>query len=93
MSRAAKILLWSTGGLLAILVLAVAVLLNFDCNSAKPWINTHVSEATGRHFEIRGNLALTWHAPPGAQGGWRDWVPSPRLIAKDVLFGNPGWAR
>lgn len=93
MSRAAKILLWSTGGLLAILVLAVAVLLNFDWNSAKPWINTHVSEATERRFEIRGNLALTWHAPPGAQGGWRDWVPWPRLNAKDVLFGNPGWAR
>ncbi len=93
MSRTAKILLWSTGGLLAILVLAVAVLLNFDWNSVKPWINTHVSEATGRRFEIRGDLALTWHAPAGAQGGWRDWIPWPRLHAKDVIFGNPGWAR
>ncbi|MGE5622815.1 MAG: AsmA family protein [Bacillota bacterium] len=93
MSRTAKILLWSTGGLLAILVLAVAVLLNFDWNSVKPWINTHVSEAAGRRFEIRGDLALTWHAPPGAQGGWHDWIPWPRLNAKDVIFGNPGWAR
>lgn len=92
MSRTAKILTWSGGGLLAILVIAVVVLLNFDWNSIKPWISTRVSESTGRHFDIRGDLSLTWHAPQGAQGGWRDWIPWPRLNAKDVIFGNPDWA-
>ncbi|MGE5649358.1 MAG: AsmA family protein [Bacillota bacterium] len=92
MSRAAKILIWSGGGLLAILVIAVAVLLNFNWNSVKPWINSRVSEATGRAFDIRGDLSLTWHAPPGSQGGWRDWIPWPRLNARDVVFGNPDWA-
>ncbi len=91
MSRATKIGLYGVGGLLAVLVLGVAVLLNFDWNSVKPWLNSRVSEATGRSFAINGNLALTWHAPQGEQG-WRAWVPWPRLNARDVTFGNPDWA-
>lgn len=92
MSRPAKILAWSAIGLFAILALAVAVLLTFDWNRVTPWINSHVSEATGRRFSIDGKLALTWHAPPGAQEGWRHWIPWPHLTAKDVNFGNPDWA-
>lgn len=92
MFRPAKILAWSVIGLFAILALAVAVLLTFDWNRVTPWINSHVSQATGREFAIRGKLALTWHAPPGVQEGWRNWIPWPRLMAKDVIFGNPNWA-
>ncbi|HEX7633985.1 MAG TPA: AsmA family protein [Noviherbaspirillum sp.] len=92
MSRPAKILAWSMSGLFAVLALAVAVLLSFDWNRVTPWINSHVSEATGRRFSIDGKLALTWHAPPGAQEGWRHWIPWPHLTAKDVSFGNPDWA-
>ncbi|HJV86666.1 MAG TPA: AsmA family protein [Noviherbaspirillum sp.] len=91
MSRGAKIALYSVAGVVAVLVLGVALLLNFDWNRAKPWISSHVSTATGRAFAINGKLALTWHAPQGEQG-WRGWVPWPRLAAHDVVFGNPDWA-
>lgn len=92
MSRVKKIGLWSGGVLLAILVLCVAALLSFDWNRAKPWVSTHVSEATGRTFAIQGNLGITWHTPPGDVPGWRSWIPWPRLTAQDVRFGNPEWA-
>jgi hypothetical protein len=93
MSRATKIGLWSGGVLLAVLALCVAALLSFDWNRAKPWISTHVTEATGRTFAIHGNLGITWHAPPGDVPGWRSWIPWPRLTAQDVRFGNPDWTR
>jgi AsmA family protein len=91
MSRATKIGLWSGGILLAVLALCVAALLSFNWNRAKPWISTHVTEATGRTFEIQGNLGITWHAPPGDVPGWRSWIPWPRLTAQGVRFGNPDW--
>ena len=86
MSRALKIAKWGGLGLLAILVLCVVVLLTFDWNRAKPWISSHVSEATGRSFAINGDLSLTWHT----QGSWLPW---PRLSAHDVALGNAEWAR
>ncbi|WP_292932757.1 AsmA family protein [Noviherbaspirillum sp.] len=91
MSRAGKIALYSAGGLIVVLAFCVAALLNFDWNRTKPWISSRVAEATGRAFNIGGNLSLTWHAPQGEQG-WRAWVPWPRLAARDVSFGNPDWA-
>jgi AsmA family protein len=93
MSRATKTVLWSGSILLFILASCVAVLLTFDWNRAKPWISSHVTDATGRRFAIRGNLGITWHAPPGDAPGWRGWIPWPRLTAQDVRFGNPDWAQ
>lgn len=93
MSRALKIVTWSAITLLAILVIAVAVLLNIDWNRAKPWLHQRVSEATGRPFAINGNLSLTWQMPQRELLGWRAWIPWPRLNAKDVTFGNPEWAQ
>lgn len=79
-------------GLLAIVLAAVALLAIFDWNRTKPWINTRLSEATGRPFAIDGDLSLTWHAPQG-ETGWRAWVPWPRLTAHQVRIGNPPWAQ
>ena len=74
-------------------VLAAVVLLTFDWNRAKPWLNARASEAMGRPFAIRGDLALTWDAgraaAPEGKRGWRDLVPWPHLVAKDVHVGNP----
>lgn len=93
MSRPIKTILWSGIGLFAILAIGVAVLLTFDWNRAKPWISSHVSEATGRTFAIDGDLSLSWRAPDYAQHGWYSWIPWPRLNAQDVRFGNPEWAK
>lgn len=78
--------------MLLLIAILVAVLLAFDWNSIKPWINARVSEATGRSFAINGDLSLTWQAPQG-ETGLRAWIPWPRLNARDVVLGNPDWAK
>ncbi|MBC7859087.1 MAG: AsmA family protein, partial [Burkholderiaceae bacterium] len=70
--------------------LAVVVLLNFDWNRARPWLNERTSEAIGRPFAIEGDLTLSWErAEKTAAGGWRDMVPWPHLTAREVRIGNP----
>ncbi|CAL63524.1 protein involved in outer membrane biogenesis asmA [Herminiimonas arsenicoxydans] len=93
MPRTKKIMLWSAIGSSALLFACVIFLLAFDWNHARPWINTHVSAATGRDFAINGDLALTWQRPQVSTGTWRDWVPVPRLSAHDVSLSNPDWSR
>jgi len=93
LSRPLKITFGIVGGLVAILVIAIIVLLTFDWNRAKPWLNGKVSEAIERPFAIRGNLAVHWERPaasmPAAQRTWRDHIPWPHLYADDVHVGNP----
>ena len=93
MSRTKKIILGSATGLLATMLGCVIFLLTFDWNHARPWINARVSEATGRHFAINGNLALTWQRTRLAGNTWQDWLPAPRLSAYDVSLGNPAWSK
>jgi uncharacterized protein involved in outer membrane biogenesis len=60
MSRNVKILIWAGVGFFAVLALCVLLLMTFDWNRAKPWLNSRVTEATGRPFAINGDLSLTW---------------------------------
>lgn len=80
-------------GLIAIPAVALVVLLNYDWNRAKPWLNAHTSEAIGRPFTITGDLALTWEKPAGGPAeldqGWRGMIPWPHLVAQDIRIGNP----
>ena len=41
---------WTLLILSVLVAICVAVALSFDWNRARPWINQHVSEATGRPF-------------------------------------------
>src|ERR1700737_368237 len=93
MSGNKKILIWSGMGLISILALCVLVLLTFDWNRAKPWLNARVSEATGRSFAINGDLSLTWQRAEAEESGWRRFIPWPRLRAQDITLGNPDWAK
>ena len=90
-TRRTKIALATAGTLIAIPAIAVVILLNYDWNRARPWLNEKATEALERPFAIRGNLSLSWHRQPGAtsEGGWRDWIPWPHLQAQDVHLGNP----
>jgi uncharacterized protein involved in outer membrane biogenesis len=88
-----KILLWTIVSLLALVALLVVFVLTFDWNRAKPYIDRRVSESTGRTFEIRGNLALHWQRADQGQAGWRRWLPWPRVVADDIVLGNPDWAK
>ena len=93
MARPLKIVLGIIGAILAILVIAIIILLTFDWNRAKPWLNAKVSEAIERPFAIRGNLAVHWERPassmPAGQRTWRDHIPWPHLYADDTHVGNP----
>ncbi|MES3024481.1 MAG: AsmA family protein [Pseudomonadota bacterium] len=93
LSRRAKILLGVAGVVVAVPAVALVVLLNYDWNKARPWLNAKTSEAIGRPFTITGPLALTWDktslpAVPG-ESSWRDAIPWPHLVAQDVHVGNP----
>jgi uncharacterized protein involved in outer membrane biogenesis len=93
MSRGLKTVLWILGILIAIPVIAIIILLTFDWNRAKPWLNAKVSDAIDRPFAIVGNLAVKWERPsdtiiPG-QRTWRDHIPWPHLYADDIHVGNP----
>ena len=90
--RGLKITLAIAGTLTALIGIALAVLLTYDWNKARPWLNERTSEAIGRPFEIAGNLSLTWEKPANAiahDKTWRDYIPWPHLVANDVHVGNP----
>ena len=90
-SRRGKIILAIIGALIAVPVIALVVLLNYDWNKARPWLNAKTSEAIGRPFEIAGDLSLTWEKPaiPERDRTWRDAIPWPHLLANDARIGNP----
>lgn len=87
-----KAVLWSVLTPLALVAIVVVVVLTFDWNRLKPWLNQRVSEAIGRPFAVNGDLTLTWRSAQG-ETGWHTWVPWPRLSAADITIGNPDWAR
>ncbi|MES2901488.1 MAG: AsmA family protein [Pseudomonadota bacterium] len=93
LSRRTKIILGVIATLIAIPAIALVILLTYDWNKARPWLNARTSEAIGRPFEIRGNLGLTWEKPANTMNAgdktWRDYIPWPHLIANDVHVGNP----
>ena len=92
MTRSRKIaigIVGAAGLLVAILAVGIAT---FDWNRARPMINERVSAAIGRPFAINGDLAVKWERQPD-EGGWRAWVPWPRIIANDISVGNAPWAK
>ena len=77
-------------GLAAALLLVLGVLLAvMDWNRAKPWINEKVSEATGRHFAIEGDLAAAWRWPQPLEDGWHRWIPGVTVQAEQLVMDHP----
>ena len=87
-----KILGWSLAALLALIALLVIVVLTFDWNRARPYINEKVSASTGRSFVIAGDLQVKWKQGLNTEPGWRRYVPRPVISAQDVRMSNPDWA-
>ncbi|RAR74011.1 hypothetical protein AX018_10686 [Paracidovorax anthurii] len=84
---------WLLGGvavLAGLALVALALLLTFDWNRARPWINARVSEATGRSFAIEGDLSAQWQwpQPEAMETGWRRWVPGLTVHAERLVLGN-----
>jgi len=92
-ARRSRIILAALAIVAAVPAIAVAILLVYDWNQARPWLNAKVSEAIERPFAIRGTLAVQWKRPAeimtGGGRAWRDYLPWPHLIANDVHVGNP----
>lgn len=86
-----KAVLWSVLTPLVLIAVLVVIVLIFDWNRLKPWLNQRVSEAIGRPFAVNGDLTVTWRSAEG-ETGWHTWVPWPRLSARDITIGNPDWA-
>ncbi|MFZ6779826.1 AsmA family protein [Undibacterium sp. Ji83W] len=87
-----RISLWLVLGIISLTAICAVILLNMDWNRAKPWLNERTSEALGRPFSIRGNLALSWEKPlsgPETATGWRGQIPWPHLLAQDIHIGQP----
>ncbi|UOD28091.1 AsmA family protein [Massilia violaceinigra] len=93
-ARRTKIILAVVAVLVAIPLIALAILLTYDWNKARPWLNAKASEAIDRPFNIKGNLDLSWEKPSAVMAErdrtWRDLVPWPHLVANDVHVGQPG---
>lgn len=87
-----KAVLWSVLTPLVLIAALVVIILTFDWNRLKPWLNRKVTEAIGRPFAVNGDLTLTWRSAEG-ETGWHTWVPWPRLSARDITVGNPEWAQ
>ncbi len=89
MHRWVKWGLVAAGALVGLVVLAGVVLSMMDWNRYKPWVNDKVSEATGRRFEIEGDLSAAWHWPQPLEEGWRRWVPGVTVKAERLVMDNP----
>ncbi|PRD14636.1 AsmA family protein [Pantoea coffeiphila] len=88
MSRTGKIISWTAGVLVLLLVALVVLIATFDWNRLKPTINRKVSQEINRPFAIRGDLGVAWERNR-SESGWRSWVPWPHIHAQDIMLGNP----
>lgn len=83
---------YSIVGLAVLVAILIVVILTFDWNRARPWVDDKVSASLGRPFAINGDLKLDWHRPVG-ETGWRAWVPWPKFSAARISIANPDWAQ
>ena len=81
----------AVAGVTVVIVAGAAIALaSYDWNGARPWINQRIGAAIDRPFAIRGPLTLTWRQPgSAADRTWRDYLPLPHLVARDVHIGQP----
>ncbi len=86
--RAWRWLAWALAGALALLLLAVLVVGQWDWNRSRPWVNAKVSDITGRHFAIEGDLTADWQWPQPLETGWQRWVPGVTVQAQQLVLGN-----
>lgn len=80
--------LWVAAGVLALILVALVVLAQGNWNAMRPWVNDKVSEATGRHFAIEGDLRTDWTWPQPLVPGWQRWIPGLTVHAQQVVLGN-----
>lgn len=88
MSRTGKIISWTVGVIVVLIVAIVILIATFDWNRLKPTINRKVSAEINRPFAIRGDLGVAWERNLD-ETGWHRWIPWPHIHAQDIMLGNP----
>lgn len=89
LQRVVKWLLVLAGLVVGLAILIGVVLALMDWNRYKPWVNEKISEATGRRFEIEGDLSAAWRWPQPLEEGWRRWIPGVTVKAERLVMDNP----
>jgi uncharacterized protein involved in outer membrane biogenesis len=92
MRLAGKVITWVIGILVVLIAAVVIIVLTFDWNRARPFVDDKVTQALGRQFTIQGDLKVGWRRPVG-ETGWRGWVPWPHFSAANITLANPTWAK
>ena len=86
--KALTIALLAVAGLfVGLLVVATIALSQLD--RMRPWVNDKVSDATGRRFEVQGQLSGSWQWPLPREEGWRRWIPGVVVKADRLVMDNP----
>lgn len=77
--------------MLLIFAATLVVLLNFNWNLARPWLNARTSDALGRPFVIAGDLSLSWEKAPSIDPnqGVFGRIPWPHLLAQNIHISHP----
>ena len=88
MTKTTRVISWTAGIFLLLIVVLIIIIATFDWNRLKPTINQKVSTELNRPFAIRGDLGVVWERQK-EETGWRSWVPWPHVHADDIILGNP----
>ena len=88
MTKTTRVISWTAGIFLLLIVVAIIIIATFDWNRLKPTINQKVSTELNRPFAIRGDLGVVWERQK-EETGWRSWIPWPHVHADDIVLGNP----
>ncbi len=88
MTKTTRVISWTAGIFLLLIVVLIIIIATFDWNRLKPTINQKVSTELNRPFAIRGDLGVVWERQK-EETGWRSWVPLPHVHADDIILGNP----
>ncbi|MDU2784377.1 MAG: AsmA family protein, partial [Enterobacter sp.] len=88
MTRTTRVISWTAGIFLLLIVVVAIIIATFDWNRLKPTINQKVSTELNRPFAIRGDLGVVWERQK-EEPGWRSWIPWPHVHADDIILGNP----
>ena len=88
MTKTTRVISWTAGIFLLLIVVLIIIIATFDWNRLKPTINQKVSTELNRPFAIRGDLGVVWERQK-EETGRRSWVPWPHVHADDIILGNP----
>ena len=84
-----RLALGVAGGLVGLVVIGAIALTQFDWNRTKPWLNQTLSDATGRHVAVEGDLSATWQWPQTLDTGWRRFLPGVTLQGTQLVMQDP----